>query len=216
MRSRRKRLFWIIPAFVVGTAIPLALWFREGLPHALRSADDANAPGTDQAVGQPYDAFESSAPPPVLGDRTHMAWSPADPDAVDRDWLPPRYQQTDADAVLVSLADDMWSWRAGDRIVISVPHTGATFESVIDRVVTSLGDNRSYVGRLVGEDQPHLVVVTVGSMNAYAHVGTPQGSYELVGNRHFGWLMPTASMDRHVDYSKPDYIILPNDTLSQP
>lgn len=200
----------------MGTAIALALWFREGLPHALRSAGDATALGSDQVVEQPHDAFESSASPSVLADRTRVAWSQADPHAVDRDWLPPQHQEGDADAILVSLADEISSWREGDRIVISVPHTGATFESVIDRVVTSLGDNRSYVGRLVGEDQPHLVVVTVGSMNAYAHVGTPQGSYELVGNRHFGWLMPTASMDRHVDYSKPDYIILPNDTLSQP
>ena len=101
----------------------------------------------------------------------------------------------------------MWTWDMGEMISIEVPQIGETYESVIDRVETGLGVNRSYIGRLIDDDHPYSFVITVGERNAFAHLGTPEGSYELVGNTEFAWLMPTANMDQHVDYSKPDYFI---------
>ena len=49
-------------------------------------------------------------------------------------------------------------------------------------------------------------VITVGPRNTFAHIGTSRGTFELVATGgQLGWLMPTANMDQHVDYSQPDY-----------
>ena len=117
--------------------------------------------------------------------------------------LPPR-QETFTDAELVSLAGDMGTWQAGSRVAFDIPHIGATLESVIERVEAGLAGNISYVGRVVGQEGSHRMVVTVGPRNAFAYIGTARGGYEMVGNREYGWLMTSAGMDRHVDYSKPD------------
>ena len=57
----------------------------------------------------------------------------------------------------------------------------------------------------MGADREQGFVLTVSARNTFAHLSTREGSYELVGNARFGWLMATANMDRDVDYSVPDY-----------
>ena len=46
------------------------------------------------------------------------------------------------------------------------------------------------------------IVVTVGLKSTFAYIGSSKGSFEMVGNREFGWLMPTEAMERHVDYEQ--------------
>lgn len=169
-------------------------------PPSIRAADSmsSNAEAISRGSGQDS----------VGGSRT--AWSVADRESVEPDRLPP-LRETFTDAVLVSLTSDMENWKAGTRVAFEIPHTGTTLESVIERVETGLAGNVSYIGRVGGQDSSRRVVVTVGARNAFAYIGSAQGSYEMVGNRDFGWLMTSAGMDRHVDYSKPDYYI-PGDT----
>ena len=119
----------------------------------------------------------------------------------------PVYKEIVEGRVLVTLEPGMWTWDVGEKISIEVPQIGKIYESVIDRVETGLGVNRSYIGRLIDNDRPYSFVITVGERNAFANLGTPQGSYELFGNTEYAWLMPMANMDQHVDYSKPDYFI---------
>ena len=121
--------------------------------------------------------------------------------------LLPTFLETFGDAVLVALEPRMWHWAEGDQISLIIPHVDKTVEVEIESVKRGLGGSRSYLARTGGPNTEYDVVVTVGDRNAFAFVGLPQGSYELVGNRDYGWLMPTASMERHVDYSKPDYVI---------
>ena len=138
---------------------------------------------------------------------TNTAWVPVDVDAVKPEQVPV-YKEVVEGRVLVTLEPDMWTWDAGEQISIEVPQIGEMYESVIDRVETGLGVNRSYIGSLIDDDRLYSFVITVGERNAFAHLGTPYGSYELVGNTEFAWLMPTVNMDQHVDYSKLDYFIL--------
>ena len=66
----------------------------------------------------------------------------------------------------------------------------------------------SYIGLLREADgRGYRFIITAGARNTFAHVGTSRGTFELVASDELGWLMPTANMDQHVDYSKPDYII---------
>lgn len=202
MTRRPRNLVWVSVALATGTVAVAAL---------IVTLDRFEIPPNDVGPGESSDDVSRSAARPgrhlppeadVL-----VGWSSVELAGVDADRVPPNRQEGGADAVLVGLAKGMWDWQAGDRVTLFIPHIAETFDSVIDRVVTELGDNRSYVGRLDGEDRPYPVVVTVGARNAYAYIATPKGSYELVGNREYGWLMPTARMDRHVDYSQPDFYL---------
>ena len=193
-----KRTAWTIGVCVVLAGIGLGtvtgLWHRSDLD---------NRQGTRTRVAET--PSESSGAPAQEGDREgRIGWSAADRGEVEADRLPP-YQETFTDAELVRLASDMRTWQVGTRVAFDIPHTGSTVESVIERVESGLAGNISYIGRVVGQDSPNRVVVTVGARNAFAYIGSARGGYEMVGNREFGWVMTSAGMDRHVDYSKPDY-----------
>lgn len=189
----------VLAGIAFGTVI--GLWYR-GDPDKRQAARAA-----DSVAEVPSASSEAPAQDSVRS--AQVGWSAADRGAVEPDRLPP-YQETFTDARLVSLASDMRTWRAGSRVAFDIPQTGSTLESVIERVETGFAGNISYIGRVGGQDSPHRMVVTVGARNAFAHIGSARGSYEMVGNREFGWLMTSAGMDRHVDYSKPDYY-LPGD-----
>ena len=148
---------------------------------------------------------------PPLPDGPNTAWQPLAIDSVEPERLP-EYKEIVEGRVLVALSTGMWSWGEGDRITLAVPQIGAVYEPVIERVETMLGNNRSYVGRLIEDDFPYSFVITVGQRNTFANLSTPQGSFELVGGTELAWLMPVANMDQHVDYSQPDYYI-PGDDI---
>ena len=185
----------VLAGIALGTVA--GLWYR---------SDPDKQQATRDTDGVAETPSASSGPAQDRVRERQVGWSAADRGAVEPDRLPP-YQETFTDAELVSLASDMRTWRAGTRVEFDIPQTGATLESVIERVETGLAGNISYIGRVVGQDSPHRIVVTVGTRNAFAYIGSARGGYEMVGNREFGWLMTSAGMDRHVDYSKPDYYV---------
>ena len=151
-----------------------------------------------------------STPPAGSVDAERVVWSATETVASGHDVLP-HYGPAVDGAVLVAVAPDLKTWDAGDLISISVPQTGRTYTTTIDRVEQVLGRNRSYVGDLLGDDMPYSFVITVGERNTFANISTPEGRFELVGNARQAWLMPVTNLDRHVDYDKPDYFIAERD-----
>ena len=147
-------------------------------------------------------AIRKSVPEPE-----NQGWVAVEPDSVGPDRIP-AYRETVKDSVLVALSDELWSWKAGDQVSLSVPQIDASFITTIERVAVGLGNNRSYFGKLGDEERRYSFVITVGDRNAFAFLATPAGSYELVGNTELAWLMPSANLDQHVDYSKPDFYIV--------
>ena len=152
---------------------------------------------------------------PPLPTGPNTAWRPLAIDSVDPERIP-EYKEIVEGRALVELSTGMWSWGEGDRITLAVPQIGAVYEPVIERVETMLGNNRSYVGRLIEDDFPYSFVITVGQRYTFANLSTPQGSFELVGDTELAWLMPVANMDQHVDYSQPDYFIPGEDFPVEP
>ena len=141
------------------------------------------------------------APDSSLGN----AWRILDPGSVDE--LPP-YKEVAPGRVLVRISEALRLGTGGDRIALAVPQLGTTFEGVVERFETDPYGNVSYIGLLTEADgQDYRFIITAGARNTFAHIGTSHGTYELVANSELGWLMPTAGMDQHVDYSQPDYIL---------
>ena len=203
---RRGPVVVVVSAVVVLT-LGLILYREWG---ADRSTDDiggglATSPREQDAGpprNEPVGAFRESAVEPAS-----QGWAVADPNAIGPDGIP-SCNETVQDSVLVVLSGDMWAWQAGDEVVLTVPQIGARYVTTIDRVDTGLG-NRSYVGRLMEGEMPYSFLITVGDRGALAYLGTPEGSYQLVGDTESAWLMPTANIrDHYIDYSKSDVYIV--------
>ena len=119
----------------------------------------------------------------------------------------PAYKETVRDRVLVRIAGLPAEWRVGQRIAVPIPQLDETFTPVIERVKPGPNGTRSYIGSLTEvPGRVHRFTITVGPRNTFAHLSTPDGTYELVATGELGWLMPAANMDRHVDYSVPDVV----------
>ncbi|MDE0001726.1 MAG: hypothetical protein OXQ29_03415 [Rhodospirillaceae bacterium] len=198
---------WLLT--LTSVAVVLAVWFSfrgasEGPQESPAEAGAAGSTPSTPASGALEVPPAVVLPPLPVG--PHTAWQPLEIDSVAPERLP-EYKEIVEGRVLVELSTGMWSWGEGDRITLAVPQTGAVYEPVIERVETMLGNNRSYVGRLIEAEFPYSFVITVGQRNTFANFSTPQGSFELVGDTELAWLMPVANMDQHVDYSQPDYYI---------
>lgn len=132
-------------------------------------------------------------------------WETVDESSVD---TLPAYKEVVAGRALVRLAEPAGGWRAGSELGFEVPQLGQTFPGVIERVDDDPWGNRSFVGLLREPDgSEYRFVVTIGARNQFANIGTSRGAFELVAADGLGWLMPTANMDQHMDYSRPDYYI---------
>ena len=203
---------WLLTLTSVAVVLAVYFSFRganetlQESPAGVGAAGSATSTPVSDAVDVPPAVV---LPPLPVGPNT--AWQPLEIDAVDPERLP-EYKEIVEGRVLVELSTGMWSWGAGDRITLAVPQIGAVYDPVIERVETALGNNRSYVGRLIEAEFPYSFVITVGQRNTFANFSTPQGSFELVGDTELAWLMPVANMDQHVDYSQPDYYI-PGDDI---
>ncbi len=212
--DRQRKFLWhgLLTALALAVIIVL---YRQGVFDADQGDQTVGAPNETAAPAEetPVDAI--AAPAPRQGEAASAlpsvppdtAWTEVDVAGINPEWVP-EYHETVEGALLVAIGDGMRTWNAGDTIALPVPQIGKVFRPVIDDVETLVGSNRSYVGRTLAADAPYSFVITLGERDTFGYIGTPQGSYELVGNTRLAWLMPTANMDQHVDYSKPDYFYL--------
>lgn len=150
----------------------------------------------------------STQPPPLTPGSLWQPVSMAEVDAADI----PAYKEVVEGRALVRIVHQAVPLQVGDRVAVAIPQIGKTYRPVVDRVETGPGSTHSVAGHVeISDGSQHRFVYTVGPRSTFAHIGTPNGTFELVANRHLGWLMPSANMDQHVDYSKPDYyIVRPN------
>ena len=137
------------------------------------------------------------------GTALNSGWELVDPASVDE---LPVYKEVVPGRALVRILDAINDWEAGDQIILGIPQLGAEFDALIERTEQDANGNRTYLG-LVRElnGRSHRFVITVGPRNTFAHIGTSRGTFELVATGPLGWLMPTANLDQHVDYSRPDF-----------
>ena len=107
------------------------------------------------------------------------------------------------------------AWRIGDRLTLPLPQLGAVYRPRIEHIDDGPGPSRSVLGKVRSDDGlRRRFVVTVGPAHVLAYIDTPQGPYELVGDREFGWLLPTSSMMTGIDHSEPDYVLPDSGTRS--
>ena len=211
MRGPRGRLLLAIYVGGVAAAVLFVVFVAYQRQTAEQVEDavamDARRAETRVENGSP----RAPEPPPVPG----TLWQLVDPDTVDAVDIP-SYKEVVKDRVLVRLVDPLRQLDVGARPVVVIPQLGETYRPVVERVETGPGVIRSVAGHATGSDgRHHRFVFTVGPRSAFARIGTPQGTFELVANGELGWLMPTVNMDQHVDYTKPDTFLVRRVTEGQ-
>jgi hypothetical protein len=121
------------------------------------------------------------------------------------------------DAVLVSFDLLPANLEQGDPVNIEIPQIQKNYITRVSRVKRDEGDNSSISGYLMGDgNKKYRFMITIGKSNTFAHINTPEGSFELVGNKKMGWLMPVAAMTRNKNYNKPDYVVLKSQKDTSP
>ena len=200
MKSGRKTGWLLAAAIAVALGAFVAFLWDPG-----PQTSDKPSSEIPRAAGS-IGAGLSDSPPidrPVGSD---SAWVVVDPASVIE--LPP-YKEVVAGRALVRVSEALRLGTMTDRVVLAVPQLAQVYEGVIEEVDVDPWGNVSYVGLLRDlDDRDYRFLITAGALNTFAHIGTSRGTFELVAtDGELGWLMPTANMDQHVDYSKPDYYI---------
>ena len=198
------RTLWLAAGLAVlgGVIAGLLLWPAAPAPEGAAPAHPS-APTPDPARTPP-DAAPATAGPPAPAQ--HL-WQEVAPSAVAPAQLPAHREEVPG-RVLVGFAAGRGAWRVGDRLQMSIPQVDAVFDARVDEIHRGPSGARAFTGTLNTDDtagDAHGFVLTVGPAETFAQLSTPHGSYELVGNGRYGWIMPTANMDQDVNRSVPDY-----------
>ena len=125
---------------------------------------------------------------------------------------PPPYapEWSKAGRALVEISDAASSpglWQVGDRLLLPLPQLSETYNVEIEKIDEAVG-SRALIGTIEHDDGRHRrCIVTLGSSSLFAYIDTPAGSFELVANHEYGWLLPSSSMNAGWDYSKRDYVL---------
>ncbi|MCY3604490.1 MAG: hypothetical protein OXH45_01900 [Gammaproteobacteria bacterium] len=204
-----KNLRLILAAAAVVALGVILVYFAERRPQApddavVETAGEAAREQTEAATVRSESTPAETAGRPAIG--ADSAWSVVDPESVDE--LPP-YKEVVPGRALVRVSEALRLGTARDRLQLEVPQLGRSFAGAVESVDTDPYGNVTYIGLLTEADgRDYRFIITAGARNTFAHIGTSRGTFELVATKDdLGWLMPTASMDQHVDYSKPDYFI---------
>ena len=200
------RLRWILAAMSV-VAVSVLIAYFEG---RTKTPEQSNY----RATGSEFDPAALSTPDGTQSVETFQsrqasldesAWVIVDPKTAGQ---LPAYKEIVPGRALVRVSEELRKGTAGDRITLEVPQIGEALEGVVERVDTDPYGNVSYLGLVTEADgRDYRFVITAGPRNTFATINTSRGAFELVASHDLGWLMPTAQMDQHVDYSQPDYFI---------
>lgn len=198
------RLRGMLVAALVVAAAALTAYFVTRTHDASRDRGLDSSP-VSAPLSLPDNVRNPERPESASVVRAGSAWVVVDPESVDE---LPAYKEVVPGRALVRVSEDLRLGAAGNRIELTVPQIGRAFEGVVEQVETDAFGNVTYIGFLIDSNgQDYRFVITAGPRNTFANFATSLGSYELVASHDLGWLMPSAQMDQHVDYSQPDYFI---------
>ena len=176
-------------------------WYHSDKPSDV-GADD-NLSTSTPSVEAPAPLIPPSNPSPVSSPST-VIWSVVNNQSEIPDI--PGAQRDIEDAVPIGINyDSLLNLSVGDEIIVEIPQLNSQMTVVLEKIKTHISGIKTITATSLNNSANLLV--TIGKKNTFANISTPRGSYEFVGNTTHGWLMPSANMDQHVDYTKPDYVI---------
>ena len=172
---------------------------EQALPALENIDEDADQVSTSQDV-----ALEESEDSAETMDSS-VSWARVDETTVQESQIP-SFPRVVVDRALVRLNASVREMAEGHEIQFPIPQRGV----VLRGEVTEVGGPpraRSIKGEVDDEGNKYPFVLTLGKGSTFATITTSTGNYELFANLTYGWLMPSANMDDHVDYTLPDHFV---------
>lgn len=157
----------------------------------------------EQATSQ--DVALKASTDPLASLEGSVTWARVDEETV-QDSEVPSFPRVIVDRALVRVNTTLRSMIEGNQIQFPIPQR----DVVLIGKVTEIGGPpraRSIKGEVDDEGEKYPFVLTLGDRSTFATIMTSTGNYELFANLNYGWLMPSANMDDHVDYSIPDHFV---------
>ena len=194
-----RRVFALLVICVLTTCV--WWWYHSDKPSDV--VVDDNLSTSTPSVEAPAPLIPPSNPSPVSSPST-VIWSVVNNQSEIPDI--PGAQRDIEDAVPIGINyDSLLNLSVGDEIIVEIPQLNSQMTVVLEKIKTHISGIKTITATSLNNSANLLV--TIGKKNTFANISTPRGSYEFVGNTTHGWLMPSANMDQHVDYTKPDYVI---------
>ena len=194
-----RRVFALLVICVLTTCV--WWWYHSDKPSDV--VVDDNLSTSTPSVEAPAPLIPPSNPTPVSSPST-VIWSVVNNQSEMPDI--PGAQRDIEDAVPIGINyDSLLNLSVGDEIIVEIPQLNSQMTVVLEKIKTHINSIKTITATSI--DNSANLIVTIGKKSTFANISTPRGSYEFVGNKTHGWLMPSANMDQHVDYTKPDYVI---------
>jgi hypothetical protein len=161
------------------------------LPGSRRSPPDASSPGSPPQPEIPIDGIEFWQ---EAGERNLPSAPPIRADIQNK--------------ALVRIDKKVLNQLGKDSVLrFTIPQTGASYSALIDRERSLPSGNRNLVGSLIGSEINRRVLITLGPGTVFATLNTPEGVYNLKGNRELAWVVASSELSRHEDSHVPDYTV---------
>ncbi|MBV1905032.1 MAG: hypothetical protein KUG75_03065 [Pseudomonadales bacterium] len=197
----RSKLIKVIA--VLGTALFLTLILSDNISDKERSMQLLETPAI--LPKHPLQSFSATLPQPANTankSQSILLWAaPKQPPDTD---IPGAQSKVEGARLIQFNSATLRRLKKNDVLIIDVPQTGTRYHIAVNKIDNHANGIRVISARM--KDNATLLL-TLGQQNTFANLATRNGNYELVGNTEFGWLLPSGSMDQHVDHTKPDFVL---------
>ena len=85
------------------------------------------------------------------------------------------------------------NWQVGDKLAFKIPQTGYILETAIDErqdLAPGIINVKSYPNHSTSGH----ILLTISQKNTFMNLFTPDGEFELIGGREYGWIVSSKSL----------------------
>ncbi|MGF1547485.1 MAG: hypothetical protein ACFCUG_09165 [Thiotrichales bacterium] len=187
---------------------PLAMRLIEARMQAHLSAEPKREQELQrfEALATP-DHFAASAPSVPTRVATRVLWQPSQATPERMIERPQGYPEPLLRVSLDGLRLD--TLRAGDELELP-PLAGSSYRAVIDSVVRPLPGVTQVSATIEAFGTEGTVTLTQGEIHTFGTIATPSDTFELDAVGDHGEIFATRDLDRLIDYTKDDYLPIPD------
>ncbi|MGF1642475.1 MAG: hypothetical protein ACFCUJ_02460 [Thiotrichales bacterium] len=152
---------------------------------------------------------ETTARPPAMPTQpaTHVLWTPHPASGARMIERPAGYPEPLLRVSLNGLRLD--TLRAGDQLELP-PIAGSTYVAAIDSVVRPMPGVTQVSATVEAFGTEGTVTLTQGQVHTFGTIATPSDTFELDAVGDYGEIFATRDLDRLIDYTKNDYLPIPD------
>ena len=85
------------------------------------------------------------------------------------------------------------NWQVGDKLAFEIPQTGYVLETQVEET-QELAPGITNIKSYPDQSMSGHILLTISPKNTFMSLFTPDGEFELIGGRQYGWLVSSRSL----------------------